>query len=87
MCRYDSSLFNARDAEAFVKDLFKPKEEKDIPYEYRPYYSTPLVMEQDIPLLREYILGLFRSFMEAKSDDWTAPILEFLNTMPSENRS
>ncbi|MDR0447271.1 MAG: hypothetical protein LBH07_01235 [Treponema sp.] len=80
--RYDPSLFSVEDAEAFINDLFAQKEAKDIPPEYAPFYTYPFIAQEDIPLLREHIRGLFRSFLDAKSADWTIPVLEYLQNLP-----
>ena len=79
---FNSQLFTIADAEKFMYSLFKDKTINDIPKEYVPYYSEPFVCPDDIVLLRDFILNLYRHFTEKNNDDWTVPIFEFLKTFP-----
>jgi len=76
---FDPALFEAADAETFVNSLFSSKE---IPPEYAPFYTDPLTDQKDIAELHKQILGLYKSLLDAKNEDWTVPILDFLGTMP-----
>ena len=87
MCCFDPKLFSANDAENFITSLFGAKEPGDIPAEYAPYYTKPLVNTEDSLKLHEYITSLFRHFMETRNIDWTVPILEYLKTLPQNNRT
>jgi len=84
MSRYDPSLFCAADAETFVRSLFGYKRAEDISGEYARFYKGPLIQTEDTAALREYILSLYRFFMDSKGPDWTMPLLDFLKTLPVE---
>ena len=86
MNRFDPAFFGPKEAEKFVRCLFTVKEPKDIPPEYAPFYSGPLVNPDHAAPLREHIVSLFRLFLERNSADWTAPILEFLKKHPLSGR-
>ncbi|MDR2663697.1 MAG: hypothetical protein LBC31_11945 [Treponema sp.] len=82
MNRLDPEGFSTADAEDFVYGLFRTEEAPDIPPEYAPFYTEPLVGTGDIPWLREHIIGLYRVFLEPGEPDWTKPILDYLNHLP-----
>ncbi|MDR2553061.1 MAG: hypothetical protein LBD31_07860 [Treponema sp.] len=77
--RFTPPCFTEGDAETFTACLFG---EEDVPAEYAPFYGPPLVEKENIPPLREYILGLYRRFGDSAGEDWTAPLLDFLGNLP-----
>ena len=82
MNRLHPDLFSAADAECFVCSLFKTRKPDEIPPEYAMFYSDPFVAPEDTAKLQEYIICLFRFFRDKESSDWTAPLLEYLETLP-----
>jgi hypothetical protein len=82
MNRLDPERFSPRDAEDFVYGLFRTEEAQDIPPEYAPFYTEPLVQSADIAWLREHIISLYRFFQESGGADWTVPILDYLKHLP-----
>jgi len=82
MRHFNPVLFSADDAEAFVNGLFAIRA-ADIPPEYAPFYTGPMIKTEDAPRIREQILSLYRSFTEANAADWTSPLLDFLATLPA----
>jgi hypothetical protein len=87
MNRLDPAGFSAADAEDFVYGLFRTGEALDIPPEYVPFYTEPLIRTGDIAWLREHIMGLYRVFRESGEADWTKPILDYLNHLPHNGSS
>jgi hypothetical protein len=83
MQRFDPSLFTTADAETFVYSLFGMEKAGGIPEEYAPFYKGPFIKQEDIAWIREHIMGLYRFFLETQSEDWTAPILDFLKSLPT----
>jgi hypothetical protein len=81
MRHFNPILFSAGDAEGFVNRLFAGGA-ADVPPEYAPFYIGPLVKPEDVPRLREQIISLYRSFVEADAADWPAPLLDFLVSLP-----
>jgi hypothetical protein len=79
MNRLDPSCFTTADAETFVYGLFQTGNNRDIPPEYAPFYGGNLVPPEDIAWLREHIIGLYRFFCEAESEDWRQPLLTYLS--------
>jgi len=82
MRRFNPALFSADDAEAFVNRLFTGGA-ADIPPEYAPFYTGPLVHTEDAPRLREQIMSLYQSFVKTDASDWTTPLLDFLISLPA----
>jgi hypothetical protein len=82
MRRFNPVLFSEADAEAFVNSLFVVGA-ADIPCEYAPFYTGPLARAEDVPQFQEHIMNLYRSFIEADAADWTAPLLDFLVSLPA----
>jgi hypothetical protein len=78
----DPEQFSLSDAEDFVYGLFRTEEARDIPPEYAPFYTEPLIRTGDIAWLREHIISLYRFFRESGGADWTAPILDYLKHLP-----
>lgn len=81
---FDSLLFGAWDAAAFVNDLFKLNPSA-FPAAYIPSYKGPLVLFKDIPKFREHIMSLYLSFMSAKTGHWTEPLLDYLASESKAN--
>jgi hypothetical protein len=68
MTRFDRDLFPPEEAALFVSDLFRVTLEKE-----------------DGEAIRAHILSLYLDFIEEgekAGTDWTAPLLEFLKTLP-----
>jgi hypothetical protein len=75
MSRFDPDLFPAEEAEIFVENLFSAR--SGLP-------NGETVKAEDIPEIREYILTLYRRFVEEgkKAGHWTKPLLGFLDSLP-----
>jgi hypothetical protein len=71
----EPALFPPEEAETFAQRLFTCG--KDAP-------KGPRLKPEDIPVIREYIIGLYHSFMNAggQAGNWTEPLLRFLENLP-----
>ena len=75
MSRLEPALFPPEEAAAFTERLFTCG--KDAP-------GGPRLQPEDIPVIREYIIGLYQSLMNegAGAGNWTEPLLRFLESLP-----
>jgi hypothetical protein len=81
---FNPVLFDVKDAETFLNDLFK-LDPATLPPAYIPSYKGPFVFAGDILKFRKHIMSLYLSFMNAKTGHWTIPLLDFLALLPKTN--